>query len=249
MKKLDTYLSLCSEVYDLSKPTPPENEYAFYRGYVENAKGPVLEPMCGTGRFLLPLIEEGFDVQGFDASEHMLNTLDSKVKAKKLNPTVWKGFVEELKRPEKYNLIFIPAGSFCLIIEPDAIKLALKTFYDHLSNDGVLLFEGETIKSVPQLGVWRGSIWNKSDGNKIILSTLASYKNNVCNTLCKYELADNNSILHTEIEEIKVRIYAPNELIEILKSCGFKHIRLIKAFDSDAMPDENDESIVYECRK
>jgi hypothetical protein len=32
-KTLDTYLSLCSEVYELSKLNPPEDAYAFYRDY------------------------------------------------------------------------------------------------------------------------------------------------------------------------------------------------------------------------
>lgn len=35
IKKLDTYLDLCSIVYDLSKPIPPEDAYNFYRFYVE----------------------------------------------------------------------------------------------------------------------------------------------------------------------------------------------------------------------
>ncbi len=53
-----------------------------------NANGPILEPMCGTGRFLLPLIEDGFDVHGFDASDHMLGVLHAKAKPKNLKPTV-----------------------------------------------------------------------------------------------------------------------------------------------------------------
>lgn len=60
-KTLDTYLSLCTEVYDLSKPNPPEDAYAFYRDYAMRANGPILAPMCGTGRFLLPLLAEGFN--------------------------------------------------------------------------------------------------------------------------------------------------------------------------------------------
>lgn len=55
MKTIDTYRDLCTQVYDLSKPEPPEEAYTFYRVYASNAKGPILEPMCGTGRFLLPL--------------------------------------------------------------------------------------------------------------------------------------------------------------------------------------------------
>ncbi len=31
MKKLDTYLSLCTEVYDLSKPNASQEAYLFYR--------------------------------------------------------------------------------------------------------------------------------------------------------------------------------------------------------------------------
>ena len=248
MKKLDTYLSLCTEVYDLSKPNPPEDAYAFYRDYAMRANGRILEPMCGTGRFLLPLLQDGFNVHGFDASDHMLEALLAKARAKNLEATVWKGFVEELKRPEKYNLIFIPSGSFCLMIDPVVVKAALKAFYDHLSGDGVLLFEGETLKAVSPLDVWRGSVWHKPNGQMIMLSQLATMKNNVCNSIGKYELIHNNSIIHTEIEELKIRIYEQLELIEILKSCGFK-VRAIKAFDRSATPDESDEAIVYECRK
>ena len=101
MKKLDTYLSLCTEVYDLSKPTPPEDAYAFYRSYAIQAKGPILEPMCGTGRFLIPLLAEGFNVHGFDASDHMLEVLHTKARAQNLQATVWKDFVEDLKNLEK----------------------------------------------------------------------------------------------------------------------------------------------------
>lgn len=249
IKNLYTYLSLCTEVYDLSKTTPPEDAYAFYRDYAIKANGPILEPMCGTGRFLLPLLEEGFNVHGFDASDHMLKALHAKAKPKNLEATVWKGFVEDLKRPEKYNLSFIPSGSFCLIIDPVAVKAALKTLYHHLSDDGVLLFEGETLKAVPPLDVWRGSVWPKPNGQKIILSQLATMQDDICTSLCKYELMEAGNIIHTEIEELRVKIYEQDQLMEILKSAGFKHIRMLKAFDQSLQPANQDESIVYECRK
>jgi len=240
MKKLDSYLGLCTEVYDLSKPNPPEDDYAFYRDYVMRANGPILEPMCGTGRFLLPLLEEGFNVHGFDASDHMLEALHAKAKAKNLELMVWKSFVEHLKMTVKYNLIFIPSGSFCLIIDTDVARAALKTLYNHLNDDGVFLFEVETLQNVPPLDVWRGSVWHKSNGQIIMLTQLDTMKDNVCYSIGKYELIDNNSIIHTEIEELKVRIYDQDGLEELLKSSGFKDIRVIEAFE---------QSIVYECRK
>jgi SAM-dependent methyltransferase len=248
-KALDTYLSLCSEVYDLSKSEPPEDSYAFYREYAIKVNGSILEPMCGTGRFLLPLLEDGFNVAGFDASEHMLQALHAKAKAKNLKPTVWKGFVEDLNRPEKYNLIFIPSGSFCLIIDPLRAEKALKAIYDHLNDDGIFLFELETLSSIPQQGIWLSSIWSKPNGQKIILSQLAEFQGDVCTSLCRYELMEAGKIIQTEIEELRVKIYKEDQLMELLQSAGFKHIRTLKAFDLSMSPSNQDESIVYECRK
>ena len=49
--QLDTYLSLCSQYYELDKPDAPHDALEFYLKYVKNTDGPILEPMCGTGRF------------------------------------------------------------------------------------------------------------------------------------------------------------------------------------------------------
>ena len=46
--------------------------------YLQESGGPVLDPMCGSGRFLIPLMEDGFDVHGFDASPTMLERLHKK---------------------------------------------------------------------------------------------------------------------------------------------------------------------------
>lgn len=100
-KTLESYLTLCREVCDLSKSTPPEEALAFYREYAIKPNGPILEPMYSTGRFLFPLIEGGCDLHRFDASEPMLQALHAKAKAKNLEPKVWKGFIEDLKGREK----------------------------------------------------------------------------------------------------------------------------------------------------
>ena len=50
---MNSYRRLCTEFYDIDKPRPPDEAFAFYRGRAEQVKGPILEPMCGSGRFLL----------------------------------------------------------------------------------------------------------------------------------------------------------------------------------------------------
>ena len=251
MTSLDTYLNLCTQVYDLSKPTPPNNAYEFYRSYAAAANGRILEPMCGTGRFLLPLIAEGFDVSGFDRSQSMLDALHKKANAKSLKVNVWLGSAEDVKLQKKYKLIFIPSGSFCLITDLKAAKQALIQFYDLLENEGKLVFEVETLKSVPMpIGLWRGSSWEKEDG-KIILGNFLTLpiEDNIINVICRYELVDKNSLIKTEIEKIPVKIYDPQILCNILTEIGFTQIKILKAFDPTTPPSDDDESIIFECIK
>ncbi|KTD33604.1 methyltransferase [Legionella nautarum] len=251
MKKLDTYQSLCTEVYDLSKPNAPQDEYSFYRSYAAEANGLILEPMCGTGRFLLPLVAEGFDVHGFDASQPMLERLHAKASSKNLKPKIWHGFIEDLNQSDKYSLIFIPSGSFGLITEKADIQKALKTIFAHLEDKGLFVFEVETRHAVPEeLGIWRGTRWPKKDGTLIVLSQLAMLDEEVYYSIGKYELVDNNRVIQTEVEEYKIRIYQDTSfLFNLLTEIGFSEVRMVKAFDRLASTEETDESIVFECRK
>ncbi|MBA3537978.1 MAG: class I SAM-dependent methyltransferase [Tatlockia sp.] len=250
-KSLNTYSDLCTQVYDLSKPAPPKDAYDFYLSYVKETQGAILEPMCGTGRYLLPMLAEGVQIEGFDASHAMLDALKIKAKNQNLSPQIWYGFIEELKQPKQYGLIFIPCGSFCLITDLQAIKKSLQTIYDHLEKDGLLVFEVETSHSLPkELGLWRGSRWLRADGKIILLSQLAMLEEAICYSIGKYELVEGNQIIQSEIEEYKIRIYnEPAFLLELLAKTGFNQIRLVKAFDRNCSPEESDESYIYECRK
>ncbi|HIB90941.1 TPA: hypothetical protein EYO57_27740 [Candidatus Poribacteria bacterium] len=104
MEKLDTYLNLCTEYYDLDKPDAPDDAFTFYLQYAKRIGGKVLEPMCGSGRFLIPIMELGFDIEGCDASQSMLEALYIKCKNKKIKPKVWQGFVQDLDKNNIYNL-------------------------------------------------------------------------------------------------------------------------------------------------
>jgi SAM-dependent methyltransferase len=250
-KALNSYLNLCTQVYDLSKPTPPNDAYAFYRSYAVEAGGPILEPMCGTGRFLLPLVHEGFEVHGFDASAHMLDSLREKAKERGIKPIVWQGFIEELDRPERYRLAIIPSGSFGLITDPVNVMNVLIKLREHLCDDGLLVFEAENPPpESASTGIWRGSAWTRSDGKVIIANYLEMpLQENVSTTIWRYELLDGAEVIQTELEIIRVRQYPPVQMVSILEQAGFRNIKQVKAFDRGQRPEKTDEVIVYECRR
>ena len=52
---------------------------------MKEVKGKILEPAVGNGRILIPLLEKGLDVEGFDFSEDMLALLQKNCKERALH--------------------------------------------------------------------------------------------------------------------------------------------------------------------
>lgn len=51
MSESTAYQSLCTQYYDLDKPEAPQDILEYYAAYAAQVKGPILEPMSGSGRF------------------------------------------------------------------------------------------------------------------------------------------------------------------------------------------------------
>jgi SAM-dependent methyltransferase len=251
MKSPSLYLSLCTEFFDLDKPVAPIEEYEFYRRYVAQASGPILEPMCGTGRYLIPLLEDGYNVDGFDASPFMLDALQRKCTEKKLSPHVWEQFLENVSEEKKYNLIFIPDSSFCLFLDENHIKICLQKIYNLLEEGGTFVFDLETIHATPaRIGIWQGKSYTRHDGKHLLLNTLSlPMENNIATVLCRYELIDKTEIIKTEMEYFQIKLYHPTEMITLLEEIGFKNSKQIKAYAPNCEPSYGDFTIVYECKK
>jgi SAM-dependent methyltransferase len=248
---VEIYGGLCAEFYDLDKPYAPEDEMSFYLQYAQQIKGHILEPMCGTGSFLIPLVEAGFDIEGFDASPFMLEFMRQKCVAKNITCTTWQGRWEDLSTHKRYGLIFIPSSSFCLVTGYEAICHYLKTIWTHLADDGLFVFDAIMFNAVPvDMGVWKGEVKHKSDGSYIISSSLGvSVQDNILSALNRYDLVDKNKIIRTEMETYRLQLYKPEELTTLLKTVGFSHVKMVKAFVHGQSPGEQDDVIVYECKK
>jgi len=251
MNSPSLYLSLCTDFFDLDKPIADEKEYAFYLRYVRESKGPILEPMCGTGRYLIPMTEQGYTIDGFDASPFMLNALKKKCSQKNISPFVWEHFLENVHASEKYNLIFIPDSSFCLFLKTKTIMLALEKIYSLLKPGGIFIFDLETIYSTPAyIGVWQGKMHTKENGQHLMQSILPlPITNNIATVMCRYELIDKTNIIKTEIEHFQIKLYEPKEMDSLLLKIGFTKIRRIKTYSHNEEPSLYDHTIAYECTK
>jgi SAM-dependent methyltransferase len=252
MKKPHLYLGLCTDFFDLDKPTASFAEYSFYLSYIQQASGSILEPMCGTGRYLIPYVQQGYTIDGFDASPFMLERLYKKCALNNIKPQVWEQFLEDkCIKSTQYNLIFIPDSSFCLFLNYDMIMQCLHNIYDMLAPNGTFVFDVETIYSTPAYpGIWQGKAHYKENGQLLIMNTLPlSPTNNTATVVCKYELIEKTEIIHTEVEYFQIKLYEPWEMDDLLKKVGFQSIKRIKTYTFHQEPSSHDHTIAYECIK
>jgi 2-polyprenyl-3-methyl-5-hydroxy-6-metoxy-1,4-benzoquinol methylase len=247
--QMNSYKKLCTEFYDIDKPTVPREAFEFFLRYVRNAKGAILEPMCGSGRFLLPLLELGLNVDGVDASSNMLHACRKNGLRRGLNPSLYEQFLQRLELSRRYDLVIIPAGSFCLITDQFQIQESLRRLHAHMMPGATLVLEIERLlPQMPNDETWDGRWVNRSDGAKIVMSWLSHYEETerVSHSLHRYELIKDGQLLEIEWEEFDLRYYEISEFCALLESAGFKAIQILKAY-GNSPPDDTDESVVFEC--
>lgn len=246
---MHSYLNLCTQMYDLDKPDAPEDALAFYQRYAEAARGPILEPMCGSGRFLVPLAQRGFDIDGADASPHMLAACRDKLARHGLNANVYEQFVHELDLPRKYRLVFIAAGSFSLLIDPGQVRDGLRRIAALTLPGGTFVVEVEAHKPREhESWPWGGKWIDRPDGAKIVINWLGRYDADQCiaYNIHRYDLIRDNQLLVSEFEDFNLRFYGVDEFTKLLEEAGFARVRAIKTY-ADQPPDESDETVVFEC--
>jgi SAM-dependent methyltransferase len=249
--KLNPYGRLCTQFYDLSKPESPQDAFNFYLKQAKMSSGSVLELMCGTGRFLIPLLEQGINIEGTDASPDMLQACREKCVRKGLKPVLYEQRIEEIDLPKKYRLIIIPASSFILITNLQVARKSLKKIHEHLITGGKLILDIDTPKAVNSLpGQWMGRWVERPDGATVVFSALSHYdrKEKIEYSIHKYELFKDGQLLNTELEHFATRYYEIDEFKALLEEAGFRNIKATKPF-TDLPPDSDDQTILFSEEK
>jgi cyclopropane fatty-acyl-phospholipid synthase-like methyltransferase len=114
-----------------------------YNSYAEMSGGKILELACGSGRVMLSLAEEGYEVTGVDNSEGMLALAhqafqDADVTAQ---TTLIQQDISNLHLNEKFRLAFIALGSFAHITTRKAQQQTLAAVRAHLSTGATFIVD------------------------------------------------------------------------------------------------------------
>jgi hypothetical protein len=215
---MDGYGELCTRFYDLDKPKAPELALDWFARELAGCVS-VLEPMCGSGRFLVPLVRQGLLVDGVDPSQSMLDACRAKLDAAGLDARLWKQSLEDMDLGEKYQAAFIPASSFCLLHEIGAARGGLRRLRAHA---GLVLIEFELPHGAAD---WpKETTRTVTDGGlQIRLASRVEYDpaKQVETHTNLYELKRSGRVVRVEHEILRLRCYGPDEMRAELERAGF----------------------------
>lgn len=247
MKNVKNYYgSLCTEMYEILHEKAPQDELDFYLSYAEKGMK-ILEPLCGSGRFLIPFMERGFNICGMDLSSEMLG----KLKQKNPDANVIQADILEYSSTQLYDYIFISSGSVSLFADMDLCKKILKKLKGMLAPDGKFVFAVDTVADrSPDHDSYQTSIAVKTkEGFDLVLKSRSYYEEESQTQFSPsvYELYDETTLLRSEPMDFQLHLYQFGEMEAYLEEIGFKTVIAYSSFQKDIAMENQDEMFLYEC--
>lgn len=240
------YGSLCTEMYEILHKDAPQDELSFYLSYAEKGMK-ILEPLCGSGRFLVPFLEKGFDICGMDLSTEML----AKLKEKAPTAKVAQGDILKFDPEEKYDYIFISSGSVSLFTDMKMCVSILHKMQCLLKKGGKFVFAVDTIADrCPDDSDYHTSISVKTkEGFDLVLKGKNFYDEETHTQFSPsiYELYNGTELLQQEEMDFQTHLYELGEMESYLRDIGFTKINVYSSYDKVVAENNQSEMFLYEC--
>jgi SAM-dependent methyltransferase len=228
------YGTLCTEFYDTDKKFATTEEIDFYKSIFDKSNL-ILEPMCGSGRLLIPLMQEGYAIHGIDNSPQMLKSCKERVAKFGLSPILFEEKIEDIILQNQYDGIIIPFGSFQLFYPRTLAFQMLEKFKTFLKPNGKLVMD----MFVPWDALWKNNEEEKSyrevtteDGSVIKIDSHSSankYEQFILGKSTYTKLVD-GKVVAQEKEQMYICWYYHYEMELILEKCGYINIHYQERF-------------------
>ena len=230
------YGKLGTLLYEATKPIgfSVNGDIEYYSQRLRGLDQTILEAGVGTGRMLIPFLKDGYKIDGIDNSPEMLKQCRINMEKSGVTTSLYEQDLTDMSLQDKYGAIIMPTGSFCLLPK-DRIENVLDSFYRHLVDDGMLMFDIEM-----PMDFRKGEVTTftkgLTDNSGILLTTYSQsidwYTQKV-QYLLKYELLKDGEVKETEVSQIVLYWYGITELILLLDKAGFRDIQHNRGYGKD----------------
>ncbi|WP_054022929.1 class I SAM-dependent methyltransferase [Bacillus sp. FJAT-28004] len=245
-----SYQGIVAETYDIWWHGDIFFDTQFYEKLMNEVPGLALEIGCGTGRLLLPYLSAGFEVEGVDCSEDMLDTCRLKAKEKDLSPVLYQQYMQELDLPRKYKTIFIPLASFMLVAEREEAMSVLSKLYLLLEEGGQVVIPLFIPKDAEKKEWTVGASGKRNDGSEVMVSSTSTinYLEQLQTKVERYEIIRDHELIETKFYTMKLRWYYKYEFMMMLEKFGFKDISIYGGYHFQPLNDDQN-FMIFRARK
>ncbi len=207
----------------------------------------ILEPLCGSGRFLITFMKKQLNIFGIDLSQEMLQKLIKK----QPNAKVIQADLLEYSSEEKFDYIFITSGSVSLFTNINLCKKILSMLKMMLASNGKLVFAVDTVANICQEDTeYRINVVKETkDGHKLILKTKNHYDVQSQTQFSPgiYELYDGDTLIQNEQMDFQTHLYKFGEMEQYLNEIGFSKIKTYSSFSKEIATSDKGEMFLFEC--
>lgn len=243
------YGSIAAEIYDIDKPYGALPDTAFYRQRLKGVSGPILEPACGSGRNLVPLIEAGHELVGFDLSEEMLAQCRERAAAIGAAPDLSCQAYETFSYDRRFAAVIVPAGSFTLIGDFATAQAVLRRFFDHLEPGGLLMLDIQSLAMLANDAEDRRA-WTAPSGDYLTLEgkrVRTDWVRQRAEYRIRYERWRDHRLVKAQMEPMVQRYWGLEEFRMALASAGFTDIEAFGSYDRSRRPRWHDLTFTFEA--
>ncbi|QIK69506.1 class I SAM-dependent methyltransferase [Erysipelothrix sp. HDW6C] len=222
------YGPLSTAVYEITKPIgySIDGDIEFYAKRLKNVTGSILEIGSGTGRVMIPLLQQGYKVHGVDTSWNMIQSNKRNLDQFNLDTVIFHDNAMTMALEHSYDAIIMPSGTFCLITQYESMVAMVKNIYTHLNTGGRFIFDillpddfivGSSHTSFVNITENCGIVWEMK-------SLSMDWHTQTTHSLIKYEKWKDGELIDTELQNFPIVWYGIQEMTLLLQTIGFQDV-------------------------
>ncbi len=212
----------------------PFDDISFYLRQVPRAQVRVLELGCGTGRVLLPLVEQSAFIQGVDVSEAMLSICREKLQRANVSPEracVELADITDFDLGARFDLIIAPFRVLQNLATDAEVDGLFRCIHRHLAPGGTVILNvfRPLLERERMLAEWcrpeqfnyeipleRGCLRRYDNCPRITADPL------VCHPELIYRFYQGDQLVEEAVMPIAMRCYYPDEFLALIEQHGFR---------------------------
>ena len=243
------YGSIAAEIYDIDKPFGALPDTRFHLERFAGFAGPILEPACGSGRTLIPLLEAGCEVAGFDPSEEMLARCRARCAERGFTPDLSRQSFEDFAYDRRFAAILVPVGSFTLIDRFEPAMVALRRFFDHLAPGGIVVLDIQPLSFLASRHQDRRQ-WTAENGDLLTIEgdvTRVDWAAQRSEARLRYERWRDNGLVEVQMEPMAQRYWGLEEFALALAAAGFSEVQVSGGYERGRPVRSGDHVMTFEA--